>query len=192
MARPSTRERMVVSAALLIRERGARATSIDDVLVHSGAPRGSVYHHFPGGRDELLLEATRYAGDVAAGRITAGGGDPFAAFDGLLDAYRGQLLATDFRAGCPVVAVAVEARDGEDDAVRDAAGAAFTHWQGLLGGILREAGVAPERADALALTVISAIEGAIVICRATRDVAALDAVSTHMRALLRAELEETR
>jgi hypothetical protein len=88
--------------------------------------------------------------------------------------------------------VADEPRDGEDDAVRDAAGAAFTHRQGLLGGILRDAGAAPERADALALTVVAAIEGAIVICRATRDVAALDAVSIHMRALLRAELEETR
>src|ERR671935_265755 len=59
---PGTRERMVVSAALLIRERGARATSIDDVLAHSGAPRGSVYHHFPGGRQQLLRVAIE-AGD---------------------------------------------------------------------------------------------------------------------------------
>jgi len=55
---------MIASTALLVRERGARATSIDDVLEHSGAPRGSVYHHFPGGRDQLLREATEFAGAV--------------------------------------------------------------------------------------------------------------------------------
>ena len=70
----TTRERMIVSTALLVRERGARATSIDDVLAHSGAPRGSVYHHFPGGRDELLREATAYAGDVVARGLERGAG----------------------------------------------------------------------------------------------------------------------
>ncbi len=66
---PSTRERMVISTVLLMREKGARATSIDDVLAHSGAPRGSVYHHFPGGRDQLLREATDYAREYVAGWI---------------------------------------------------------------------------------------------------------------------------
>ena len=60
---------MVISTALLVREQGARATSIDDVLAHSGAPRGSVYHHFPGGRTQLLREATDYAGEFVAKRI---------------------------------------------------------------------------------------------------------------------------
>ena len=64
------RERMVVSAALLIRERGAHATAISDVLEHSGAPRGSAYHYFPGGRTQLLGEAIEYAGDYVAGKIS--------------------------------------------------------------------------------------------------------------------------
>ena len=63
------RERMIVSTALLVRERGARATSLDAILAHSGAPRGSVYHHFPGGREQLLREATDYAGEFVARRI---------------------------------------------------------------------------------------------------------------------------
>ena len=65
----TTRERMVISTALLVREQGARATSIDDVLAHSGAPRGSVYHHFPGGRRQLLSEAIDYAGEFVAARL---------------------------------------------------------------------------------------------------------------------------
>ena len=59
----SPRERMVISTALLIRERGAHSTAISDVLEHSGAPRGSAYHYFPGGRTQLLCEAVDYAAE---------------------------------------------------------------------------------------------------------------------------------
>ena len=69
----SPRERMVVSAALLIRERGAHATAISDVLEHSGAPRGSAYHYFPGGRTQLLCEAVDYAGEHVGNIITEAG-----------------------------------------------------------------------------------------------------------------------
>ena len=60
----------MVSAALLIRERGAHATAISDVLEHSGAPRGSAYHYFPGGRMQLLEEAIDYAGAYIAAKIS--------------------------------------------------------------------------------------------------------------------------
>lgn len=63
---------MITSTAALIRERGARATSIDAVLEHSGAPRGSVYHHFPGGREQLLREATVFSEEYVARRIERG------------------------------------------------------------------------------------------------------------------------
>ena len=102
----SPRERMVISAALLIRERGAQPTAIADVLEHSGAPRGSAYHYFPGGRTQLLCEAIDYAGEYVAAEVakTARGLD---ALDVLIDNYRKQLIRTDYRAGCPVVAVTV-------------------------------------------------------------------------------------
>src|SRR5215469_1306189 len=109
---PGPRERMIVSTALLVRERGARATSLDAILAHSGAPRGSVYHHFPGGREQLLREATDYAGEYVARKLErADGADPLGALDALFDAYSKNLLATDFRAGCPVVAVAIESSE---------------------------------------------------------------------------------
>ena len=104
----SPRERMVVSAALLIRERGAHATAISDVLEHSGAPRGSAYHYFPGGRTQLLCEAVDYAGEHVAA-IIDGADASLDLWDTLIDKYRRQLLDSDFRAGCPVVAVSVEA-----------------------------------------------------------------------------------
>src|SRR5438445_120805 len=91
---PSPRERMVVSAALLIRERGAHATAISDVLEHSGAPRGSAYHYFPGGRTQLVCEAVDYAGDHVAGIIAEAQGG-LEVLDTLIDTYRRQLLASD-------------------------------------------------------------------------------------------------
>ncbi len=185
---PSARERMIVSTALLVRERGARATSIDDVLAHSGAPRGSVYHHFPGGRDELLREATAFAGDVVARRLERGAAsDPVAAFDAFLEGYRRELLASEFRVGCPVVAVAIESR--EDDAgVQDQAGAAFARWTEVLTANLGAAGIAPDRARALAVLAIASVEGALVLSRARRDVAPLDTVRAEVRRLLQSEL----
>lgn len=96
----SPRERMVISAAMLIRERGAHATAISDVLEHSGAPRGSAYHYFPGGRTQLLCEAVDYAGEHVAAIVTEADGS-LELLDTLIDKYRQQLLSSDFRAGCP-------------------------------------------------------------------------------------------
>ena len=178
-----TRERMITSTALLVRERGARATSIDDVLAHSGAPRGSVYHHFPGGRDQLLREATDYAaGFVAAGIEGASGSVEL--LDALIGSYREQLLATDFRAGCPVVAVAVEA----DSGLRGPAASAFAHWSELIAAKCAGDGIESSRAEELASFVIAAFEGAIVLARARRDAEPLDVVHRRLREALLAEI----
>jgi AcrR family transcriptional regulator len=181
------RQRMIVSTALLMRERGARATSIDAVLAHSGAPRGSVYHHFPGGREQLLREATDYAGEYVARRLEQTPPDePLAALDSLLEEYRANLLATDFRAGCPVAAVAVEsAEDGPD--LRDDVVGAFDRWRETIARSLAAAGIEEARADELALHVIAGFEGALILSRAYRDLAPLDNLRREVHRLVEAE-----
>lgn len=179
----SPRERMVVSAALLIRERGARATAISDVLEHSGAPRGSAYHYFPGGRTQLLCEAVDFAGEHVAA-VIAGADDGLQLIDTLIDKYRRQLLDTDFRAGCPIVAVSVEA--GEQDAERmrpvvERAAAAFDRWTDLIAARLIADGIPPERAGDVALLATTALEGAIVLARVRRDLTPLDVVHRQLR-----------
>lgn len=181
---------MVVSAAVLIRERGARPTAIADVLEHSGAPRGSAYHYFPGGRGQLLCEAVDYAAGYVADAI---GSAPSGAamLDVAVNFYRKGLLDSDFRAGCPVLAVAVEAGDPDvanTEAVRHAA-AAFDRWNRLIAGRLIADGVSRKKATDLATLVISALEGALVLARAGRDVGPLDAVHRTLRALLKSETE---
>ncbi|ULE32346.1 TetR/AcrR family transcriptional regulator [Mycobacterium sp. IDR2000157661] len=185
------RERMVISAALLIRERGAHPTAIADVLAHSGAPRGSAYHYFPGGRTQLLSEAIDYAGEFIATRIERARSG-IELLDELFAAYRGQLEQTDYRAGCPVVAVTVEAGapDGGTTPLIDRAAAAFERWNSAIAERLRHDGVAAERADDLALFITASVEGAIVVARAARSTAPLDSVHNQLRTLVVAALPE--
>ncbi len=182
---------MIVSAALLIRERGAHPTAIADVLEHSGAPRGSAYHYFPGGRTQLLCEAVDYAGDYMAARLGAAESTRDA-LDELFDSYRKQLQRSDFRAGCPVVAVAVEAGDTSKAApekpVIDRAAAAFLRWREEIEQRLKYDGVPATRAAELAILVLSSFEGAVVIARALRELEPLDTVHAQLRSLLSAEL----
>ncbi len=168
---------MVLSAALLISEKGAHATSVADVLAHSGAPRGSAYHYFPGGRAQLLREATDLAAEFVAAEIenadTAG-----AAVDKLIGFYRQRLLDSDYRAGCPIVAVTVES-DNRDNDVHQHATQAFERWTAALAQKIP--GDSP---DEVALLAISAIEGALALSRANRDTRPLDAVRDQLRVLV--------
>jgi AcrR family transcriptional regulator len=184
----SPRERMVVSAALLIRERGAHATAISDVLEHSGAPRGSAYHYFPGGRTQLLCEAVDYAGEHVAAIITEAEGS-LELLDTLIEKYRQQLLSSDFRAGCPIVAVAVEAGEERERmaSVTERAAAVFDRWTGLIAQRFIADGIASDRANELAVLATSAIEGAILLARVRRDLTPLDVVHRQLRNVFRAE-----
>ncbi len=182
----NSRNRMIVSAALLLREKGLTGTSFGDVIDHSGAPRGSIYHHFPDGKSQLVEEAVQYAGSYVAESIESAG--PIDALRGFTKAWRGTLERSDFRAGCPVVAVAVEAHN---DAPRlaTAAADAFARWQAALQGLLEHHGLPPERSRRLAATTVAAIEGAVVICRAQHDIQPLDDVSAELETMLLTALE---
>jgi AcrR family transcriptional regulator len=182
--RTDARQRMIESAALLMRERGVEATSFSDVLEHSGAPRGSIYHHFPGGKAQLVEEATRYAGEVLAAGIARAleDDDPVAAVRMFASVWRRVLSESDFAAGCPVVAAALEGT--RSPAAREAAAASFTRWEGLLAGALENRGVDAERARSLATLAIAAIEGAIVLSRAQRSPAPLARVATELEQLI--------
>ncbi|MCX2929162.1 TetR/AcrR family transcriptional regulator [Mycobacterium sp. CVI_P3] len=186
----SPRDRMVASAALLIRERGAQSTAIADVLAHSGAPRGSAYHYFPGGRTQLVCEAVDYVADFVAARL-AKADTSVEMLDGLTRFYRKNLIETDYRAGCPVLAVAIESGEPEKpNPTVERAAAAFARWNDLIAQRLVVDGIAEDRAQDLAVSVTAALEGAIVLARAARDLKPLDAVHRLLRELLEAALRE--
>ena len=181
------RERMVVSAALLIRERGAHTTAIADVLQHTGAPRGSAYHYFPGGRTQLLCEAVDYAAEFMAERLGRAESS-LQVLDDLFGYYRTQLQDSDFRAGCPVVAVAVESGDPDKPeqsaSVIERAAAAFARWSDIIEQRLIADGVPSADAAGLAMLVLTSFEGAIVVARAARDLQPLDLIAAQLRSLI--------
>jgi AcrR family transcriptional regulator len=183
MARTTdTRTRMLQSGAQLFQRRGVSGTAFSDVLQHSGAPRGSVYHHFPGGKEQFAGEATALAGDFLAHALRAQSGDLHELADAQIDAWVHVLGDSDFAAGCPVAAGAVEGV--LTPAARDAAGQSFKQWTIILSEQFAARGVAAEEADSLALLVLSAIEGALLLCRARQDTEALEAVRLHLHRLL--------
>src|SRR5947209_2451818 len=101
---------MIWSAALLMRKHGVEGTSFSEVIERSGAPRGSIYHHFPGGKSQLIEEATRYAGDfIASGLVAAlAEDDPVRAIRDFASGWSALLTRSDFAAGCPVLAASLE------------------------------------------------------------------------------------
>jgi len=189
MTEPGTdpRRRMVIGAADMIRRRGISATSVRDLAKHAHAPLGSTYHYFPGGKQQLAAEAVRFAGDTVSRILTrelAAG--PVAGLRAFLAVWRHTVLSTDFRAGCPVLAVAVEEPSGEQHAAVDAAAEVFAAWELLLADALRRHGAADAEASRLATLTVAAVEGSVAMCRAKRDIRPLDDVAACLETLLTA------
>jgi TetR/AcrR family transcriptional repressor of lmrAB and yxaGH operons len=183
-----TRERMVDAAALLFQREGYHATSWRRLVDESGAPWGSISHHFPGGKEELGVAAIgRSAGAVSA--LIAHG---FAEHPRPADAVAAwfttsaQLLeTTGYAAGCPVATVALET-GATSPALAAASRAAFESWEGLLRTRLRERGLGRARAASLAGTILTLMEGALVRARVERTTAPLDAAGALAAQLVRA------
>ncbi len=176
------RERMIVHAADLIGRDGVAATSIGDVIAASSAPRGSIYHHFPGGKTELMTEAVRYAGEVISTRIgSQRSATPADAVADIGHIWRRMLVSTDFQFGCPVLAGGLARRS--EPAVADEAEQVFTRWTRLIAARLIAEGVDADRADALANLIIASIEGAVGLCQTWRSVEPLDRVISELQTL---------
>ncbi|WP_208378950.1 TetR/AcrR family transcriptional regulator [Cumulibacter soli] len=190
--RSDTRQRMVRSTVELLRERGATATTIDRVLADSGAPRGSVYHHFPGGRSQLVREAvaTATVPMVTAIESAAENDNVVEAVEGLFAGWRVGVVEGDYRSGCPIVAAAVETNDDAPE-IAESAGTAFGQWCDALAKLLQNFGISVERSRVLAFTIIGAQEGALVLSRAMRSTEPLDAVRDEISKLLANAVGET-
>lgn len=182
--RGSTRHKMLLTAAEVLRERGAAGVTIDEVLARSGAPRGSVYYHFPDGRSQLLAEALQFAGDAITEVIDAAAERGCLALIDEFVAYWERTLAdSDFSAGCPVVAAAIGSGTDEP-ALTAAAGDIFARWRDALARTFTSAGFDDHGARSLAVTCIAALEGAVVLCRSTQSTEPLREVAQQVAFLI--------
>jgi TetR/AcrR family transcriptional regulator, lmrAB and yxaGH operons repressor len=182
----SSRERLLDAAVDLLQRQGFHGTGLNELLAASGTPRGSLYFHFPGGKEQIGAEAIARAGGQVAGavghlvRANASVADAVDALAGVLAAG---LEASQFERGCPVATTALEV-GSRSEAIGAAARASFDSWAAPLRERLEAEGFARAQAIERADLVIAALEGALVLARAHRDAAVLRGVGRQLRPLL--------
>jgi AcrR family transcriptional regulator len=182
------RERMVRGAAQLIRRKGVSGTGMREIVTEADAPRGSLQHYFPGGKEELVSDALLWAGDVAARRIRRCLAElqprtPSALLTCIVDDWRRDLTSEQFSAGCPLAAAAADTA-ATSKPLRRVLRQAFDGWLEPLSESLAELGVPPERAENLAIVAISALEGAIILARIRGELTPFDALVVELGPLL--------
>jgi TetR/AcrR family transcriptional repressor of lmrAB and yxaGH operons len=185
-----TRTRMIETTARLLQHRGYHGTSLNDILEQSGAPRGSLYFHFPGGKDQLAIEATRAAVDQATQELQhtlAQAKSPAQGVRAYAEAAGRLMRETDYTFGCPVAPVILDAAGGVAE-LAALCRQAFDSWAGMMRTAFVAAGMPSKRAQALSLLVMSSIEGLLLIARANRDCSALMTVAAELERVVAAEL----
>jgi AcrR family transcriptional regulator len=175
--RSPARARMVRSAATLIRERGIHGTGLREVVAHSGGPRGSLGRFFPGGKTQLVTEAIDVAlvdlfGDLER---ALGEAETFGEAIGVIvTPWRRLLVDHDFALGCPLAATICDAAD--NDSLRTHVSEKFADWRAQVAGAYARFGAPLADAEADALVLMAALEGALIIARAQRSIEPLDTV----------------
>ena len=187
-----SRASMVRSAAALIGSRGVSATSFSDVLTDSGAPRGSIYHHFPDGKKQLAQDAVEWTSQrVLAFQSAYDGTTATGVLERFIGMWRGVVLGSGGSSGCVVAGVAIDTTQG-DESLIDVVRATFQAWISLLTEQLTTTGLPAERAGSVATATLAGMEGALILCRAAGDVGPLDVVAAELLRLLPTEVEHAR
>jgi AcrR family transcriptional regulator len=185
-----TKERIITATGELFRRHGYNGTGVKQVTVAADAPFGSLYHFFPGGKEELADAVIRTSG--AAYRelfevIFDAAADPAGAVTDFFDGAALVLEATDYVDACPIGTVALEVAS-TNDRLRRATADVFDTWTTSAADRLRAAGVEQERAADLAVTLVAAIEGGFMLSRAARRPEPMRTAGRLMRELVEASL----
>ena len=181
-----SRAKLVAAAATLLQRQGYAATGLAEIVAESGAPRGSLYFYFPGGKEELACEALRQSGASWRARIeevvasTPDLGDAVTAVCAL---FARELEGSGFTLGCPIATVALEAA-ATSEPVRATCAEHFAGWEQAIGQRLEGVGLAPARAAELATFTLASIEGALLLAKVQRSTAPLLTVGATLRALV--------
>lgn len=187
----STRERILAATNELFRRQGYNATSLKMVATASKAPIGSIYHSFPGGKEELGVAVITESGASYLQLfelIAAGAGDAPTAITDFFDGAAAVLEETDFIDICPIGTVARELAS-TNDVLRRASHAVFDTWIDAAMSLFVRAGLEVDAARSLASTLVSALEGGFILARASRDAGPLRATGKDIRHLVEARLE---
>lgn len=184
--RGETKKRLRRTAAELFRRQGYHGTGVNQILDESGAPAGSLYFHFPGGKTELAIEAVTAAGsEIGSGieYLLESGDDVAEAVERVVDYLASDLRDSEYEHGCPVGTVALDVASTSEP-IRLACRTIFDDWTAKIASRLQRAGWGKKAARDEALVIVALIEGALLLARARRDTEPLKAVASHVRATL--------
>ena len=178
----TSRDRFIATAARLFRRQGYHGTGLAQIVAESGAPKGSLYFHFPQGKEQLAAASVERAGSVFAiqlDRVLADEPDPAVVLGKLCDLLAQWMVQSGFSEGCPITNACLELAPGNAP-VTAACDTIFNGWRGAWEGHLIAAGWNVKAAPAIATTIVSALEGAFILTRASRAVLPF----THVREVL--------
>lgn len=185
---PGTRERLITAMTDALRRRGLHGIGLTELLQQAGAPKGVLYHHFPGGKTELAIAAI----DAVVDRMLRGLDTLLAATPDPLDALRrwvggatARLQDSGFESGCPLATVALEST-GQDAALREALARAFTRVRERIAQALEQAGEPRAQAQGLAALIVAAYEGGLLQARVAQSSEPIQQATKSLLALLSA------
>jgi TetR/AcrR family transcriptional repressor of lmrAB and yxaGH operons len=181
-----TRAKLVATTADLLTRQGYHATGLSQIIEESGAPRGSLYFYFPGGKEELAVAAIQSSSTEWREKMDAvidTAADLGDAVGAVCRALADEMVASDYELGCPIATVALEAATTSEP-VRATIVEHFADLNAGIAGRLETIGVAAPIARELATFAIAAIEGALLLARVQRDTQPLLTVGTMLRQMV--------
>jgi AcrR family transcriptional regulator len=190
----STRERIIATTADLFRRQGYTGTGLKQIVAEANAPFGSLYHHFPGGKEQLGAEVIRSAGKMYEELVmTILGGAPDLV-TGVRDAFLAAAVVldeTDYADACPIETVALEV-SSTNETLREACAEVFESWIEAGTSVHADGGLPKAKARELAILFISVLEGAFVLCRAQRNTEALEVAAELVSSLVEDAVLQTK
>lgn len=183
MKRRNVRQEMVNGAISLLAEKGVQGTSFAVVTETTKTPRGSIYHHFPGGKNQLIEEAVTSIGQLVTSLIDAVDVDsPSKVVDVFVESWRALLLANNFASNCAVANASLGA--GDEDSLKVSADEVFKKWQQALARAFERGGAKRKDAVDYAAVCLASVEGALILGRAAGSDEVFDALSRHLKKIV--------
>lgn len=175
------------AAARLFRRNGYAATGLNEITAASGAPKGSLYHYFPGGKDDLGASTVQMAGDMVFNTLkelaeTTASPQEFA--EEYCDRLAHWISLSKFRDGCPISTILLE-KSGTSEAIRNAGQNSFSNWKSVFEGVLLRDGMDQSQAREKGTLLVSAVQGAILLCRVEQSSLPLIILKNNIKALLK-------
>ncbi|MFJ3792290.1 TetR/AcrR family transcriptional regulator [Kitasatospora sp. NPDC090091] len=184
-----TRARLVAGTRNLIEAQGYFGTGLNQIVTESGAPRGSLYFHFPEGKDQLVAAALVQAGqeiEELLKSLAREGTDAAAIIGRLTELFTARLEASDYTKGCPIATVGLEVA-GSNEALRRTCAEVYGSWQQVITERLAAQGLGPTEAEITSGQALALLEGAVLLARVRRSRRPLDDARAAVGHLLKAK-----